>query len=191
MASPNIPSHPLTLPPEIWRLIIHSFSSSPQDLIFLWADCRYISHHFKHEIEQLFITTHLKLIPIDFHMASQYQDITPSGAKRVGCRDHDVLTVFHGLSKDRLDAIYKAETEHGARFLSRLASTDRDVSPSVHTQSPLGNFMNTEFKFDAAGDMHVKWTALLNLLTAEAKSFGQLSPAVSLCCAFRLDTRVS
>jgi len=93
MASPPSFSTCLTLPPEILRLVLRSFSSSPDDLIFLWTDCRHVSLHFKREVEELFLSTHLRRILIDFHMTSRYYRAETSGTPvLVGAESSDGLS---------------------------------------------------------------------------------------------------
>jgi len=172
MASPPC----LTLPPEIWRLVLRSFSSSPDDLIFLWTDCRHISQYFKREVEELFLATHLRRILIDFHMTSRYYSIETSSASAFSFRDHDVLTAFNRISPGRTKVIFRAESEHGAKFLSRLDATSgpEGLAPNVWSQSCLQHAKTPNFVFDKIGDMQIEWKEFLSVVFAEARSFHQL-----------------
>lgn len=176
MASPPSSSTCLTLPPEIWRLVLRSFSSSPDDLIFLWTDCRHISLHFKREVEELFLSTHLRRILIDFHMTSRYYRTETTGTPVHSFRDHDVLTTFHRTSPDHTNAIFRAESEHGAKFLCRLDATSgpEGLAPDAWSQSLLQHAKIPNFVFDKIGDMHIDWQEFLNVVFAEARSFHQL-----------------
>lgn len=191
----------LTLPPEIWRIVIRSFSSNsnPDDLVFLWTICRYVSHGFKHDVEQLFLATHLKRILIGFRMTSLYREIEPllaagvgfqmlssSTAERFGPRNHDIPTVFNRLSDNRMKAIVRAESLWGAKMPRRLAPTTEAVSHEIKVQSRLGHGKDLVFILDTVGDMHIEWKAFLDVLFLEAESYLQCPNVVSSRYCFAL-----
>ena len=193
-----------SLPPEIWRLILRSFSSAPDDLVFLWLTCRHVSCHFTREVESIFMTSHLKRLLIDFHMTSQYTspDVlytfkwpfnVPQGtynrpsrgpsetplSKTKRFRDHDVLTIFDRLSPDHREVFFAPESLWAAKFLGRLAapSTKPDPLPVAQNTSCLRHSKIPIFTFTSEGEVEFDWRGLLSVLFAEAKSYSQRSQA--------------
>lgn len=157
--------------------MLDNFGAEPDNLVLLWTDCRHVSQQFRHKVEELFHATHLRRILIDFQMTSQYWSISSSGAQRIGYRDHEVLATFDRLSEDRSKAIFTVESEHGAKFLSRLTveTEPGDFGGAVHLRSLSGDLRTAPiFMFDRFGDVELDWKELLVVLFTEARHYYQV-----------------
>lgn len=162
----------LALPPEIWRIVLHSFGTQPQDLVRLWTGCRGVSKHFKREVEELFIAGYLPYTSLIF-------DITTSQGfnrnSRIEFRNHQVETAYKAISVDRAGAFFHAEFDHEAKLLKQLHIGGGFSGPShlVYLSRPSDDVASPGVFFHANGDVEVGWRELFAAVLAEEKFYCQ------------------
>ena len=157
----------LAVPPEIWRIVLHSFGTRPRDYTELWIGCRGVSKYFKYEVEEFFIAHYLPLTSLMFDMTTS-QGFNQNS--RIKFEDHTVWTEYGRVSVDRTGAFFQAICADGVKLLQQMHSGDFPAPshwvdfcrPSDHVALP-GVF------FHANGDVEVGWRELFAALFAEEK----------------------
>ena len=94
----------LSLPPEVWRLVLHNVGIYHEDLVFLWTTCRYDSQHFRHEVEE-FVASNILIkisLYLDVTIASEIKETTRSRFEK-----KSALMVFDRISQDRARAFFR------------------------------------------------------------------------------------
>ena len=161
------------LPPEIWRIVLRSFGTQPQQLVQLWTGCRGVCRYFKYEVEQLFIVDHLPGNSLEF-------DITTSqafdGNSRIEFRDQLVLTEYSYTSVDRATAFFKSKDENEAEILKMMHTGASFPRPShlVDFSRPFNDIALPGIVFHANGEVEVGWRELFSALLAEEKFYDQI-----------------
>ncbi|MCJ1456679.1 hypothetical protein MMC28_007042 [Mycoblastus sanguinarius] len=97
---PNLPA----LPAEIWRMVFLALGTEYDDLIYQWTECRHVSRSFKEDIEHIFLSKHLPMISILFHVNFKLE-VAPEYPKG------HVWTEFSHLSEDKTKILFKAQPE--------------------------------------------------------------------------------
>ena len=112
----------LSLPPELWRLILLTFHSpllncfDEKVAIHLWMQCRLVSKQFKHEIETLFISAHLPNMLMYVDIVSYYDGINYCFYHVVNRRQ----IWFVGLAENKDLGIARVENEYYRGLLEPL-----------------------------------------------------------------------
>lgn len=166
MATEQTAACTLVLPPEIWRIVLHSFGTKRRDLAELWTGCRGVSTHFKHEVEEFFIAHYLPNTLLHFDMTtSQFYDHN----SRIEFRDHSILTKFSHISVDRATALFQAKTNDDATFLEKVHRGGGDSGPShlIDLPRPSHGAVLPRVFFRADGEIEVDWRELFAALFAE------------------------
>lgn len=156
----------LTLPPEIWRIVLHSFGTYRQDLAELWTGCRGVSKHFKHEVEEFFIAHYLPVTLLGFDMTTSQIFNRNS---RIEFHDHKIQTTYSHVSVDRAKAFFQAKNSDGATLLEKMHNRGRYSRPShlVDFSRPSDDVAWPGVFFHANGDVEVDWRELFAALFAE------------------------
>ena len=156
----------IAFPPEIWRIVLHSFGTERQDLIELWTGCRGVSKHFKHEVEEFFIANYLPHISLLF-------DITTSQGfnrnSRIEFHDHQVQSFYNHIFVDRAQASFQAKDDNGAKILKHMHNGGASFGPShdLDSSRPSEDIALPGIFFHANGDFEVDWRALFAAVLAE------------------------
>ena len=168
MAHKDTTAVKLTVPPEIWRIVLHSFGTRPRDLVELWTGCRGVSQFFKHEIEELCIAQCLPHTSLLF-------DLTTSQGfdrnSRIEFHDYQVQTRYSHVSVDRTSAFFQAESDNGTRLLQQMHNGGDSSAPSHHVNlwRPSDNVDLPGVFFQADGNVQVGWRELFAAILAEEK----------------------
>ena len=157
----------LVLPPEIWRMVLHSLWERPRNSAELWTVCRGVSKFFKYEVEKLFIADYLHFTSLNFDMTtSQGFDHNT----RIEFKDHMVQTEYSRVSLDRAEALFQADCAEGVKLLQHL---HREGSPApshrMDLRRPSDNTALPGVFFHANGDVEVGWRELFAAVFAEQK----------------------
>lgn len=160
----------LALPPEIWRIVLHSFGAELRDLIELWTGCRGVSKHFKHEVEQLFIADYLPRTCLRFAITTCQAFDRNS---RIKFQDHEVETFHKRTSVDRARAFFRAKDDNKAKPLKQMHNGGVFSGPShvVDLSRPNEDVALPGVFFHANGDVEVDWRELFAAVLAELKYF--------------------
>lgn len=95
-----------SLPPETWRIVLHSVGTQPHDLVELWTGCRGVSKFFKHEVEELFIADYLPRTTLSFAVTTSQGFDRHS---RIEFHDHNLQMEYSRVSVDRNRAFFRAQ----------------------------------------------------------------------------------
>ena len=154
----------LALPPEIWRIVLHSFGKDPCDLIDLWVGCRGISRLFKHEVEEFFVANHLPHVRLRFDMT------TRKGFNRnskIEFYDHEVQTEYSHISIDRAGAFFRPKDDEGAKLLQQMHNRGAAPSHFVDLRRPSDSVPLPGAFFHENGTVEVGWRELFAAILAE------------------------
>ena len=157
----------LVLPPEIWRMVLHSFWEEPRDDMELWTGCRGVSKFFKHEVEELFIANYLPFISLTFDMTTS-QSFNQN--RRIKFNDYMVETKYSRVSGDRTGAIFQADCAQMVKLLQQM-HTEGCPAPKhrVDYRRPSDDVALPGVFFHANGDVEVGWRELFAAVFAEEK----------------------
>lgn len=165
MADYNTTAVSLSLPPEIWRIVLHNFGTRPRDLVQLWTGCRGVSKHFKHEVEELFIADYLPLTSLKFAITtSRVINRTPT----FGFRDYEIHTVYSRISTDRTMAFFQAQCDKDKKVFRQMHN-EENLSASSHFIDLVSAATPQSVSFHSNGDVQVGWRELFAALFAEEK----------------------
>lgn len=113
MASSPLP----VMAPELWTIVLESYGSDFEDLIFLWTQCRQVSKQFREDVENIFVRQYLPTITLD-----------------IGCQlDVDYYacdffeTEYVGVSKDRKTALFSAPAASQKEILEKVQMTKGNI----------------------------------------------------------------
>lgn len=124
----------LSLPPELWRMILSTFRSSllecfdEENVTYLWTQCRLVSKQFKYEIEIMFIDAHLPKMVLCVDIISCYDGIEYCFYDVVNRRQ----TTFVGLAENRDVGIARVDNEYWRSFLQPHGGDDRKEKMPYH-----------------------------------------------------------
>lgn len=160
----------MAFPPEIWRIVLRSFGTQPQDLVELWTGCRGVSRHFKHEVEELCIADYLTRTRLQFEMTTTQRF---DGNSRIQFHDHHVHTEYNRISVDRAGAIFQAKDDDKAKLLKQMHNGADFPGPShlVDFSRPFDGVALPGVFFHANGDVEVGWRELFAAILAELKYY--------------------
>lgn len=108
----------LAFPPEIWRIVLHSFGTERQNLAELWTGCRGVSKHFKHEVEELFIARYLPHTFLRFDITTS--QLLKRNSRMIEFHDHNIQTAYNHISMDRATAFFQARNSDDATLLEKM-----------------------------------------------------------------------
>lgn len=170
----------LSLPPELWRLILLTFHTpllncyDEKNAIHLWMQCRLVSKQFKHEIETLFISARLPNMLMYVDIVSCYDGINY-------CFYHLVnrpQTQFVGLTENKDLGIARVENEYCRGLLEPLGGLNGErkmpyQSAHIFRHGLHGAHSPAAIRDDL--DIEFDWRALLT------GSFTQEQPRFKAC----------
>ena len=151
------------LPAEIHRLVIHCFTSSRENLVFLWKDCRLVSKFFKHEAEAFLLSKHLPR----FHLSLGFVDRRDS-YENFPFQGILPCAIYEGMSKDQKKAIFKLEARDEAKRSQekdQLIYSQRVYNMTIGT----GSFkyaINPGLVLDERGDLEINWMVFFTVIVA-------------------------
>ena len=175
----------LSLPPELWRMILSTFRSSllecfdEENATYLWTQCRLVSKQFKHEIELMFIDAHLPKMVLCVDIISCYDGIEYCF--------YDVVnrwqTTFVGLAENRDVGIARVDNEYWRSFLQPHGGDDRKEKmpyqvAQIFRYRPGGPHSPAEVQDNL--DIEFDWRALLTGTFTQGKRCSMKCGHVSL-----------
>ena len=175
----------LSLPPELWSMILSTFRSSLLDCFdkenakYLWTQCRLVSKQFKHEIESMFIDAHLPKMLLYVDIISCYDGIEYCFYDVV----HRRQTTFVGLAENRDVGIARVDDEYWRSFLQPHGGDDRKEKMPYHVvqifrYGTSGRHSPAEVRDDL--DIEFDWRALLTGTFTQGKRCSMKCGHVSL-----------
>ena len=184
----NIHSQPLTLPPEIWGLVLRNLTSRSQGIYYLWTTCRSVSSIFCNEVERIFVAIILPKTLIRFCMVHRLPgplDGTPNHFRYNG---RIVNANFRcSVSGDRSRAVFTAPLETAEAMESRSRHDRKDAYDTLRSyyfrvdvlvdsiEAPL-------FLCAANGDIEIGWKDIFIVIFAEHKVRGERQRPARECC---------
>ena len=156
-----------SLPPELWRIVLHYLGTTHEDLVFLWKTCRHVSRYFRREVEEFYVTNALPTFRL-------YLDITTSIRKGKGLeiafQDSRVGVSFNRVSEDRMNATFAADNTNDRENVKQLGNKSSQVP--IHTlqlSSPISNGILPSLVVSNEGEVAFNWKAYVTAFLTRAQ----------------------
>ena len=168
----------LTLPPEVWRIVLHIIGNEHEDLLFLLKTAQYISSFFRREVEEFYIANVLPHLSISLDITSIKHEQRSRWGSSISFQDVVVQAFFSRSSHDRTKAIFNSHDDRSGNILRQLDSrTASDLpKPDIQVRMRLKNTAlpnPTISTVNNSGEVEIDWKAYMPAFFSEQRYYYQ------------------
>ena len=168
----------LTLPLEVWRIVLHIIGNEHEDLLFLLTTAQHVSSFFKREVEEFYVANVLPHISISLDITSIKHEQRSHWGSSISFQDVVVRAFFSRSSHDRTKAIFNTHDDHSGNILKQIDSrTASDLpKPNIHVRMRLKNTAlpnPTISTINKSGEVEIDWKAYMPAFLSEQRYYYQ------------------